>query len=236
MLEDIISEVKRSIDRSMPVIGWDLFSKQFGVIYGYDDAEQAFRASDGVRDGLLQYEQLPNRRIVSLCIINKPIEYSEDRLLERALAAIIDHAHTRDGLSWEKAQSGLRAYDAWIEAYRAGDKITNKGNALNLHRLADARSHAVAFLKSLADQMEQQSDRYASEIELLRKAAALYEQVVSSLNSLTLIYPYPISKKSADPRLKEHVLPSTQLMQQAKDAEERGIAALTELHAIISGS
>jgi len=140
--------LKRSIDRGIPVIGWDLFSKQFGLIYGYDDAERSFNARDSTCDGKIPYDQLPNRRIVSLCIIDEPIASSEDERLGLTLTAIVDHARSRDGLSWDKAQSGLRAYDAWIEAYRAGDKITNKGNALNLHRLAGARGHAVSLSSS----------------------------------------------------------------------------------------
>ncbi|WP_408010551.1 hypothetical protein ACJROX_09685 [Pseudalkalibacillus sp. A8] len=46
-LADAINMIQESIDKEQPVIAWDLFIPEFGVIYGYDDDRKELYALDG---------------------------------------------------------------------------------------------------------------------------------------------------------------------------------------------
>jgi len=74
-----------------------------------------------------------------------------------------------------------------------------------------------------------ESGVYSARRALLLQAIACYEEVLNRLEALKKLYPYPLSAKSANPRLKDNAEPSIALMQQAKAAEEKGVAILEEL-------
>ncbi|MBO9610520.1 MAG: hypothetical protein J7639_31495 [Paenibacillaceae bacterium] len=45
-LESFISFIQTSIDKGVPVTGWDLFIPEFGIIYGYDHEKQVLYARE----------------------------------------------------------------------------------------------------------------------------------------------------------------------------------------------
>lgn len=229
ILQDIIRTISGSIRRGSPVIGWDLFDKNFGVIYGFDDEKQVLYAKDGKTDGTIPYEQLPNRRILCLAAVQESLHTNRLDMLKKALEAILDHARGRDGLSFPNVASGLQCYDTWMEALQAGDKISNKGNALNLHIVADARRHSVAFLNGLAEQFEADIGRLAA------AASGHYSRVVEQFEELERIYPYPVTKSSVSPRERKHLPLVLELLGKAKEAERQGVAVLEEMYAGING-
>ncbi|WP_127534360.1 hypothetical protein [Paenibacillus kobensis] len=231
MLTDIVDAIRQSLDRGIPVAGWNLFAMEFGIIYGYDDSRGVLLARDNSFDGPIPYDQLPNRRILCLCVLGQPIEIERKDRLKKAVAAILDHAYSRDGLAWDQVQDGLRSYDAWIDAFN-GDKISNKGNALNLHLISDARRHAAAFLEIVSKQWEDGTAYGTNVSRLAEQAAAHYADAAACLGELAMMYPYPLRKKGANPRQKENVPRSIELLSRTKEAEERGIAVLNELYAI----
>ncbi len=232
MLKEIIDTIRMSVDRGFPVVAWNVFAVGFGVIHGYDETRQVLFAKDYSFDGPIPYDQLPNRRILSLTVLDQPVLVAPEERLRETVAAILDHAYSRDGLAWEQARDGLRGYDAWIDAFN-GDKISNKGNAYNLRILADARRHAVAFLETLSKQWENGTAFGTTVSRLTAQAAAPYGRVSACLRELTSMYPYPPSHKGANPRQKANAPRSMELLGLAKEAEERGLAALGELYAII---
>lgn len=229
-LENIIDMVKGSLQRGLPVVGWNLFATQFGLIYGYDDDQRVFYGIDDGTNGPIPYERLPDRRILCLCIIDHWIEPGRLAMLNNALTAILDHAYSRDGLSWDNLQSGLQGYDAWIEALQNGDKISNKGNAFNVHVLVDARKHAVLFLQMLSRKWNDGTDVGSSIARLASAAMDDYEEVAACFEELERMYPYPLKAKGASPREQENALRSIELLQHAKLSEQRGIVILEEMH------
>jgi len=229
MLTDIIHIIRRSLDRGFPVVAWNMFALEFGVIYGYDDSRKVLLAMDNSFDGSIPYDQLPNRRILSLSVMDQPIEVGRQERLKETVEAILDHAYSRDGLAWDQARDGLRGYEAWIEAFNGG-RISNKGNALNLHILADARQHAAAFLELLSKQWDDGTVFGTNVSHLAQQAAVHYSVVLDNLRELTMMYPYPLSTRGANPRQKENVPRSIELLSRAREAEELGIAALNEMY------
>lgn len=147
---------------------------------------------------------------------------------------MLHHAHDRDGLSWDNVQGGLLAYDVWMDAFTSEDKISNKGNAQNLHIVSDARRHAVAFLKILSERWKDGTTMGTMVASLAVEAADQYAAVVESLVQLEQMYPYPLSKKGVHPRVKENVQRSVELLSLAKQAEERGVAVLTEMYSTLN--
>ncbi|GMK40871.1 hypothetical protein PCCS19_39270 [Paenibacillus sp. CCS19] len=233
MLTDIIHTIRHSLDRGFPVVAWNMFAVEFGVIYGYDDSRKVLFAMDNSFDGPIPYDQLPNRRVLALCVMDQPIEIGRRERLKETVAAILDHAYSRDGLAWDQARDGLRGYDAWIDAFNGG-KISNKGNALNLHLLADARRHAVAFLELMSAQWDDGTSFGTNVSRLAKQAAVHYADVLDNLGELTAMYPYPLSKRGANPRQRENVPRSIELLGRAREAEVQGIAVLNEIYGAVN--
>lgn len=227
VLASIITEIKISIDRGIPVIGWNFFEKEFGVICGYDDSLQVLYAKDGNEEGTIPYERLPIRRILCLGIIGEPLAETKRIKLQRALDMIVRHGDGNDGLSFNNCWHGLRGYDAWIRAYENG-KISPKGNAYNVHVILDARKHAVAFLEHLSNWDDDMQDNIHIRA-IAKKAIQHYAAVVEAFARLKEMYPYPLTSKSLNPRLKENAAASIPLLLQAKTAEEQGLLALSEI-------
>jgi hypothetical protein len=233
-LLDIIQTVRHSLQLGLPVIGWNLFAKEFGIIYGFDDSQQLLYIRDSTFDGTITYDQLPNRRIMCLCVLEQPFKIGRKEMLQGALTAILDHAFSRDGLSWDRVQGGFRGYDVWMDAFRSGARIEYKGNALNLQVISDARRHAITFLKIVSLQWDDGTSTGTQIARLAAVAAPHYVQVVQHLEELQRLYPYPLRKKGGDVRLKENAPRSIELLSRAKKAEEQGILTLNEMHAVVN--
>lgn len=157
-------------------------------------------------------------------------------MLQGTLNAIIDHAHSRDGLSWQRVEAGFRGYDAWIDAFSSGTRIAYKGNVFNLQVILDARRHAIAFLKFVSLQWDDGTSTGKQVAELAAASASRYVQVVQHLEELAELYSYPLREKGADVRLKEHASRSIDLLTLAKEAEMQGIAALEEMYSRVTAN
>ncbi|CAG7654815.1 hypothetical protein ACFQI7_22980 [Paenibacillus allorhizosphaerae] len=183
LLTNIIDTIRERMCCGIPVVGWDFFSKQFGVIYGLDDEKQILYVKDSKRDGAIPYEQLPNRRILCLASVQESLNTDRQDMFKMALEAILDHAYSRDGLSFINMESGFRGYDAWLEAFISGNKIRHKGNALNIHILSDARRHATAFLEIVSKQWEDHPCHGELVSQMAKEAASSVLKKVPSLMS-----------------------------------------------------
>lgn len=230
LLSSIIANIRQSIDRGIPVIGWDFFEKEFGVIYGYDETLQVLYAKDGKLEGPIPYDLLTNRRILCLAVIQNQLETNKRIMLHDALEMIISHGNGNDGLSFGKCWHGLKGYDAWISAFEQG-KISASGNGYNVSVISDARKQAVSFLEELTG-WDDGSPVSMLVKQLAEKAIPHYSNVVEVFDRLAEDYPYPNIRKGLNPRLKENVSSSIQLLCVAREAEERGLLALTEMYRI----
>ncbi|GFN30055.1 hypothetical protein [Paenibacillus xylaniclasticus] len=235
LLAKLIDTIRERLRQGFPIVGWDLLAKEFGIIYGFDDSKGIFLVKDSAREGVIPYHELPNRKIICLATVEESLATDRKTMLMHALDAIIEHAYSRDGLSFLNLQSGLQGYEAWIEALISGDKISNKGNAFNLHVISDARSHAAKFLEIVSDEWTASPYNNTEIGRLALYAAAHYANVAERLAEMKTIYPYPINKKSASPRLKDdNNLRSIEILKQAMEEEKKGIILLQEMRSALS--
>lgn len=216
------------------MVGWNLFAKEFGVIYGFDDEQQMLYAIDNHKDSTIPYDQLPNRRILCLALIEQSLDTNRTDMLKKALAVIIEHAHGRDPLLWNNVHAGLDAYDIWIEAIKSGGSYEIKGNAINVRAISDARRHGVAFLELLSRQWNDGTSKGAQVARLAEEAASHYALSADNLGELEQMYPYPLSKKSANPRATENIPHTVELLGRAKEAEVQGIAVLERMYELLA--
>lgn len=219
-----IDDIRKSIDRGIPVVAWDIFHPEFGLIYGYDDEHGELNGLDKLRQEPLAYEKFGNGDTKEVCNVVLLGQNGLDRMtaLHNMLEMAIEHGRTTDVKKHpigEMAQ-GLMAYDAWIEAFN-GERINTRFNAYNIAVYSECRHHAVKFLRDL---MSESISEQANSI--LAESIQHYEKVVDSFKALTEIFPFP---GGGDPKDPKNAQSAIQLLSNAKDAEEQGLFALEKL-------
>ncbi|WP_238177954.1 RNA polymerase sigma factor [Paenibacillus contaminans] len=210
--------IHRSIDRGIPVLSWDLFIPEFGVIYGYDDERRMLTAMECVQDDKLPYDHLGRGTLEDLFILalEERTEKDQRSMLRDALAMILDHYHGREAAT-DRGERGLRAYDVWMEAFHSGN-IEPNGNAYSLAVLQDARRFAADFLDEIS-KGRQGGDPSDERIRVLgTEAAQLYRQMAEQLQELVLLFPFP---SGGDPNLMENRNRLVNVLQEVKALEEQ---------------
>ncbi|MEF3301989.1 RNA polymerase sigma factor [Paenibacillus sp. GYB003] len=223
MLGKGIALIRKSIMRGVPVIGWDLFSPEFGLVYGYDDREQLLYAEDAKAKRTIPYDRLGKGEAGGLFVLSVTSEQAipEWEAVRRALRAAIRHAYGE--LTFVGYVCGLTAYDCWIDAFRRG-AVQPLGNAYTARVAADARSHAAAFLRGLGPKLT--GDGRTAAAALADEAGRRYGRVAESLAALSGLFPFPDGGAPGDPSASGAAVG---LLAQAKTEEEAGIAALERL-------
>ncbi|WP_182914372.1 RNA polymerase sigma factor [Paenibacillus sp. 1011MAR3C5] len=222
-ITDVIQTVHRSIDRGIPVIVWDLFHAEYGMVYGYDDHEQKLTALDKLQEGEVPYEQIGKGKTSEIGLI----AFQKDRPIDRKMAllrlldAILEQGYTEELRSSGDGElvRGLAAFDAWMEAFR-GDRIVPFFNAYNAAVYAELRGFARDFLYGLLNETDFEQDR-----ELLESAWTCYKLTAHALNELSILFPFPMG---GDPKSEQSVEKAISLLQQAKEAEQDGFIVLAK--------
>ncbi|WP_042160904.1 hypothetical protein [Paenibacillus gorillae] len=231
-LEHALELVHWSLDRGIPVLSWDLFVPEFGLIYGYDDDTRKLRCRDITQDGELPYEKLGRGQVHELYVMAvtdyKPADKRE--MLRGALQLAVRHART-PGYKREHSQyrNGLEGYDAWIEALGRGE-VDVYGNALHGLYVYDQRLFAAQFLKQVAE--EQQLLQGADErlIAAAKEAAIHYDKVADALAEYSLLFPFP---KGGDPNSPDQAEKGIQYLSEARAAEAKGVACLEAMLSVL---
>mgnify|MGYP001362355374 CR=1 FL=1 len=227
-LERALEMVQESLDRGVPVLAWDLFVPEFGVIYGYDDASRTLRCRDITKDGELPYEKLGRGQVHELYAMaitgHDPV--SKRDMLKGALELAVRHAHSQ-GYKRENSQfrNGLAGYDAWIEAMSCRN-VDVYGNALHALYVYDQRLFATEFLKRIADEWDGDSAGDEQLRSLASQAGGRYDAVADELAELTLRFPFPTGGNPNDPEQAEAAIAN---LTTARAAEEQGVAKLEEM-------
>ncbi|GGA12598.1 hypothetical protein GCM10008018_67030 [Paenibacillus marchantiophytorum] len=229
MLEKTIALIQRSVDKGYPAIAFDLFTPEFGLIYGYDDDKQLFYAKDVSQDGTLSYSQFgqPKIPVLFLITIEDSLAHSKYEILRMSLDMIVDHARGREWAHMFKDRyvQGLKGYEAWIEAMekRSADEF---GNAYNAAVAADAREFAAEYLREMAlkwdgsNVVERNVRTHAAE------AAAHYAVVAEALGELRDMFPFPEGGTPKEPATADRAIA---LLLQAKESETKGVEVLEKL-------
>ncbi|WP_308639027.1 RNA polymerase sigma factor [Paenibacillus silvisoli] len=223
MLNKGIACVRGSIARGMPVIAWDSFTPEFGIVYGYDDKEELLYAEDSRAKRTIPYERFGRGLSGGLFVLSitgaEPV--GEWEAVRRALAMAVRHAYGE--LTFVGYACGLAAYRCWIDAFRRGS-IDPLGNAYTAAIAAEVRGYASSFLRGLERKLDDAGVREAS---ASASAAALqYEIVAEALGELSARFPFP---KGGTPDHDAAAASGATLLERALAAEKSGIAELERL-------
>ncbi|WP_253298018.1 RNA polymerase sigma factor [Paenibacillus sp. MSJ-34] len=232
-LPEALELIHRSIDRGYPVVAWDLFIPEFGVIYGYDDEQRRLLAVECAREDVLPYEHLGRGMLEDLFVIaiEGPVEIDKRTALRNALQTIMRH-YDGEEERIDRCVTGLAAYETWREACRGG-RIEPNGNSYNISVLRDARRYAAAFLEEAsAEWLEGEAgmDRIR---EASREAAALYREMSVPLDELQRMFPFPEGGRPNDPAQAER---AAHLLQSVESLERQAVALLRHMYAELDGS
>jgi hypothetical protein len=151
-----VAHIKASIDRGIGVVLWGVDAPEFGVVYGYDDADGVFLV-DGVgrfntgHSTPILYENLGRQSDVPELHYVIPIERVavEAAAAHRAaLRGYVEHLRGRTAVP-PAFGAGLVAFDRWTKALESGS-YDHFGLRYNTAVVADARGHAVTYLARVA--------------------------------------------------------------------------------------
>lgn len=230
-LPEALELIHRSIDRGYPVVAFDLFIPEFGVIYGYDDEKQVLFAADPAgHDKELPFEHLGRGIIEELFVlaIDCPVSFEWKQSVRHALQMAIDHYRGKD-MPLPGCVNGLDAYDAWISAFQAGT-IEPNGNSYNLAVVQDARVLGARFL----DELSQREDVGAEDMQTFRtlcqEAADLCRVTAGHLKMLCNLFPFPAG---GNPNDASQSTLAVELLQQAKRSEQETVAKLQDLLTLV---
>lgn len=231
-LQEALLFVQSSIDTGIPVMAWDLFVPEFGIIYGYDDSQQLLNCKDTAEDGLLPYHKLGRGRIGELFVlgVTDTFEVDEIAALRGALDMVLDHAFNHlPRHDEEPYRNGLAGYEAWIQAFRSGS-VEVVGNAYNALVVSDAREYAYRFLAGLSEKNFNELPVTQEISRLALAAAEHYREVARHLAEIRTLFPFPQGGTPNDP---ETAGMAITLLEQALAAEERGIQQLQVMHRVL---
>ncbi|MCD9022633.1 hypothetical protein [Cohnella silvisoli] len=226
-LEVYVQFVKESVDRGLPVIGWDLFCPEFGLIYGYDHQKQLLHARDAEKVGQIPFSEINNRRFT--CIQATAIYASThvDPLdtLEDSLRRAVAFSLETDRNPSSEYRHGLPGYDAWIEAFK-NRGIDIPENAYNLSVTGDGRMFAAQFFSSFSDTVFGRASLDLELTPLASEAARHYRDTADALSELISRFPFPHGGEPNDPNEAEWAIPR---LIRARDSEAKGIAVMQQM-------
>ncbi|SEN97608.1 hypothetical protein [Paenibacillus sp. OV219] len=233
-VEKVLALIQQSIDKGFPVISFDLFIPEFGLIYGYDDEQQVFHAKDVSQEGTISYTDFVEKRnMLWVTAISESLPHSKYETLRMALDMIVDHARGRE---WQhifegKYQIGLAGYDAWIACMerRGADPF---GNAYNIAVVSDAREYAAQFLSELVIRWNGENVVERTVRKFAAEAAAHYSKTAAALAQMREMFPFPQGGQPDEPEVAER---SVQLLRAAKESEMLGVEVLERLLDFMKG-
>ena len=118
---EVLPEIKASIDRGIPVIAWDIGVCEWGLITGYDDKEKKFSTLciNGSSDEV-EYDTLGNREMpmLNVVIIKGNTGKSQDEIIKGTKALLKAHLM---GEEWCDNAQGLDAYPRLIDMFERED-------------------------------------------------------------------------------------------------------------------
>jgi RNA polymerase sigma factor (sigma-70 family) len=225
-LPEALDLIHRSIDRGIPVLSWDLFIPEFGVIFGYEDEQRRLKAIECVQNDTLSYDHLGRGVLEELFILGltERIEKDERAMLHDALAMILDHYHGNEAPS-DRAERGLRAYDVWIAAF-CGGNVEPNGNAYNFAVVQDARVMAARFLAEISAGWHGEAAADGRIRALAAEGAEMYRRIAEQLCELTTLFPFPAGGDPNEPTSRDRAI---EVLQAVKALEERAVALLARM-------
>jgi predicted transcriptional regulator YdeE len=227
-LAEMIRFIQTRLDNGFPVVSWDLFAPEFGVIYGYDNEKQVFYAKDVEKDGTLTYSELNERRFNHLFLNSYLHSYPRSIaiMLQESLPRVIEFLKGKSQAAASREyKHGLPGYDAWIQAFKGGN-IDEAGNAYNAAVVADAREHARRFFTQLIKKWNINTELDRQVASYLQEGERVYGKVAEIMEELPKMFPFPHGGEPNDPVIGQRAI---DILQQAHEWEKGGLEVLTGL-------
>ena len=203
-LDEVRRRIMRSIDAGVPVIAFDLFLAEYGLITGYDDRDRVWVADTMMTAQVGQV--LPWARWPSTSpdryevLLIGPLEKGgrpSPSAPQDAIAFAVEYAEQGEAVSENvgAAHQGLSAYERWITAFEGDEQVHPFGNAYTAQVVQSARGVAGRFLEGIAVE-------HPSATEALKAAAATYRRETLALSRLTTLFPYPQGGEPGHPAVR----------------------------------
>ncbi|MGG1662302.1 RNA polymerase sigma factor [Brevibacillus sp. NRS-1366] len=224
LLPEALELIHRTIDRGYPVLAWDLFIPEFGLIYGYDDDRKQLHAGDNCgHDKTIAFEHLGRGLIEELFVlaIENIVEIDQRKMLKGAIQTALTH-YLEEG-SDKSCANGLLAYAAWQEAFHQGS-IEPNGNAYTSVVVQNARRNASLFWSEIAATW---TDATFDDIRpVLQEASTLYGQMADEYAKLSKLFPFPAGGEPNEPEQSKQAIA---LLQGIESQERKAIALLRHM-------
>lgn len=229
-LPEALELIHRSIDRGHPVLAWDLFIPEFGLIYGYNDEQKILYAADNCgHNATVSYEDLGRGIVEELFVLSvgESSHIDQRAMLTQALESALNHYRVQEH-SHGNAVNGLAAYATWQEAYQQGS-IEPNGNAYTTAVAHDARKNAALFWTELADTW---TDAAFDAIRpAMREASELYTEIAEQFAELCRLFPFPAGGEPNNPENSQQAIAILQTIEQR---EQEAVVLLEQMRNALS--
>ncbi|WP_127571055.1 RNA polymerase sigma factor [Paenibacillus xylaniclasticus] len=203
VLIECMDEIRQSMSQGWPTVAWGLSNAEFGMIHGFDDQRQCWSVTDtSVKGKALPYDKLGR--------VRQPLEWFA--AIPRRHLSINHHPHlaasilrlaTRNIRGNDKVMqysvSGAAAYRIWIDSFNAQQQVDPLSVAYNMAVVAEARHHAVVFMRHLLDGAWYGGYLPDSARLAVRHAASLFEQIAELLHRTSGLFPLPYGADPTSP-------------------------------------
>lgn len=229
-LPQALDLIHSSLNRGYPVLAWDLFFPEFGVIFGYDDEDRVLYAEACGRVDTLPYDHLGRSVLEEIFVL--AIEGSADltlrQQLRRALETAIELYEGRESVI-STAVRGLDAYQAWAESLMAR-KVEPNGHAFNIAVIRDARYYAAEFFAELMAAWPEEDMQHQELTTRFGNARMLYSDMLVEWNALHAMFPFP---DGGQPNGEEVSLEAMQRINLVLEMERQALGELKAIAALL---
>jgi len=212
------------IDRGIPGYSWDLVVPEYYIVKGYDNSGYLFSGpapDESHKNKSYPWDKLGEREILILEMhwVDKKDKADKRATIKEALEFAVEHATTRIYL-FDDYESGLDAFDIWIDTLRKGEALYN-GMSYNTAAWYECRHNAVIFLKEVEHILAGSCQHELS------TAIDAYSEVESHLSTLHKEFPFSFSEEFI--KDSEKIAKGCDILKGAKDAEASAIGSLKGL-------
>ena len=216
--------ILESIDSGRPAIAWDVAVPEWGLVIGYDEAQESYQIlSHKGEKASLPFAKLGRNGIDILSVLTLGVkgERAHEEVVRSSLKTAVRHAHQQEWMERPQYQDGLSAFDLWALIMERGAMLAEAGKIEKIgaeiprfaayyaeHHCA-ARCYARDYLSQIADGSD-----------LLEEAAGHYSEVAAALAPVWRFF------SAEEPWTAASLLEQSRLIKQAGEAEAKAISLL----------
>ncbi|HEX3046253.1 MAG TPA: hypothetical protein VHY08_15965 [Bacillota bacterium] len=220
-----VQKIKESIDRGIAVVIWTPTPiLEFGIIYGYNDADEVFFVKDygGADPDPLRYCNLGQSEVPILFyqIFLDQVAYDPEKSYRSSLEYGVGE-WTKESHINPAYATGRKGYDNLIRSLEQGD-FNEFGLAYNLAVYHDAKQKLANYLEYLSTASQKLPSPN------LKQAAGLFQQVAAKYARMVELVPFS-GANGVGGRVDRQIIPEIlQLTKEAKQLEESAMHVIEE--------